>query len=133
MRQDANESDQNILSYYIDVDPKNRDQHSLLRREKNRIDDEPEEGGRVQVLISNVKSLKFEFYDEKEDDWVDDWDTEHSDNRYKLPLFVKITIEVENPSKVKETFTTKTQVFMHSNDFIDAMLISGTGFSACVD
>ena len=102
-----------------------------MRREKHRIDDEPEQGGKTQVLIPNVKELKFEFYNEKQDDWVDDWDTEHSDNRQQLPLFVKITVEVEDAAHNKETFTTKTQVYMHSTDFIDGLLISGTGFTAC--
>ncbi len=131
MREDANESDQNVISYFVESDPKNRHIKSLMRREKNRIDDEPEQGGRTHVLIPDVKELKFEFYNEKQDDWVDDWDTEHSDNRQQLPLFVKITLEVEGSGHTKETFTTKTQVYMHSTDFIDGILISGSGFTAC--
>jgi general secretion pathway protein J len=131
MREDANESDQNIIHYFVEQDPKDRTVKSLMRREKNRIDDEPERGGKVQVLIPNIKELKFEFYNEKQDDWVDDWDTEHSDNRQQLPLYVKITVEVEGAGRSKEVFTTKTQVYLHSTDFVDGLLISGTGFTAC--
>ncbi len=131
MREDANESDQNIIQYFVEQDPKDRTIKSLMRREKNRIDDEPDRGGRTHVLIPDIKELKFEFYNEKQDDWVEDWDTERSDDSQRLPLFVKITVEVEGAGRSKEVFTTKTQIYLHSTDFIDGLLISGTGFTAC--
>ena len=39
MREDANESDQNIIQYFVEQDPKERQVKSLMRREKHRIDD----------------------------------------------------------------------------------------------
>ena len=134
IRKDANESDQNELSYFVEPDKENNGIHTLYRREANRIDDEPEKGGEVYALIEDVDNLKFEFYNDKDDDWEDDWDTENSDFRNRLPLFVKITLKAKGPSGKIETFVTKTEIFMRKTGAPDdALHIFGTGFTKCID
>ncbi|MFO0751056.1 MAG: type II secretion system protein GspJ [Myxococcota bacterium] len=47
---------------------------ALVRRVKFHIDDRPGEGGREEILVENVKSLEFEYFDKYREDWTDDWD-----------------------------------------------------------
>ena len=130
---DANESDQNELSYYIGKDPNPREEEDrkglvLIRREDSRIDEEPREGGVEQVLARGVKEIDFRFYNEKEDRWEDEWDTEDSDFRGRLPMFVEIKLKVEGLLGEDETFFTKTRVFLRRS-----IRIMGTNFVACLD
>lgn len=114
---DANVSDQNELSYFVirnpDPDPDaDYNQMVLMRREQAPIDEDPDEGGLEQVLAYNVKSLEFEFYNPKEDRWEDEWDTEDSDFKGRLPIFVSIRMKVLDPDGKTEEFVTKTRVFL---------------------
>ena len=45
------------------------------------------------TLLEDVRSIKFSYYDMKSEKWVDQWDTEKSDNLDRLPGAVKIDIE----------------------------------------
>ena len=125
---DQNESDQNELSYFVDTDPEDPQKMSLMRREQMRIDEEPEEGGLIQVLAENIAEVNFEFYDPREDRWEDEWDTEDRELKGRLPLFVKIELVVPNKGGKDEKFVTKTRIYLR-----EALLIPGTGFSRCTD
>ena len=125
---DANESDQNELSYFIDQHPEHPSEAALFRREQNRIDEEPDEGGTTQLLAESISELRFEFYDAKEDEWEETWDTTSSDYRGRLPLFVAIHAKAKAPDGQDEEFVTKTRVFMKQ-----PLLIPGSLFSKCVD
>ncbi|HEY8428334.1 MAG TPA: type II secretion system protein, partial [Sandaracinaceae bacterium] len=46
---DAHESDQNELSYFVTEHPERRGTLVLARREQNRIDDDPQTGGTIQI------------------------------------------------------------------------------------
>ena len=125
---DQNESDQNELSYFVDADPEDPKTMSLMRREQTRIDEEPEEGGLIQVLAENIAEVNFEFYDPREDRWEDEWDTEDRELKGRLPLFVKIELVVPVSGAKDEKFVTKTRVYLR-----ESLLIPGTGFSKCRD
>ncbi len=125
---DANESDENELGYWVDRDPEDSQKQALLRREQNRIDEEPEDGGEVQVMARNVTELQFEFYDAKEDKWEDEWDTTRADWRDRLPMFVKIELKALDQNGKEETFVTKTRVFLKKS-----FQVFGAGFSPCPD
>ncbi len=125
-RADANESDQNELSYYVDRDPADNKVKALIRRYSPRIDDEPDEGGVEQVLARNVDSLELEFYDERNDRWVDEWDSKNLDYRNRLPLFVKMTLNVTNPAGKEESFTTKARIALTQE-----ITLPGTTFARC--
>jgi general secretion pathway protein J len=112
MRVDANESDQNELSYYVDANPDDPKNKALFRREQNRIDDEPDRGGREQILAEGITGLEFNFYDGKEKKWRDEWDTTKLDYRERLPMFVSIKLKALDPSGKEETFVSKTRVFI---------------------
>jgi general secretion pathway protein J len=127
-RADANESDQNELSYFIDRDPDDPGRNALIRREQANIDDDPDEGGVEQVLIEDVKELKLEFYDPKNDRWEDDWDAESMDQKNRLPMFVSIKLVAPGPDGKDETFVTKTHIFVKQR-----LTILGSGFTPCLD
>lgn len=99
---DAPESDQNELSYFIARDPETGID-TLVRREERRIDDDPEHGGRVQILTPNpsgngvieVRGLDFEYLDPVSWEWLRTWDTTQvTAQPNRLPAQVRITLTV---------------------------------------
>jgi general secretion pathway protein J len=128
IKKDARESDQNALSYFIDKDPDDPRTMALMRREKKRIDDQPKEGGKVEVLAHGIDELSFEFYDPKQDRWDDEWDSTNLDHRNTLPMFVKIKLKTKDPGGAVETLVTKTRIFLQR-----PLLIFGTGFAPPAD
>ncbi len=89
---DVHESDQNVLSYFGEGDPRHSSQYNLMRREKARIDGQPEEGGETQVLCPDIKELRFDFWDNVKNDWVDDWDCSRVERQNQLPRLVRIKL-----------------------------------------
>ncbi len=127
-RVDANESDQAELSYFVDRDPDDATQDVLMRREQARIDEEPDDGGSEEILARNVSELRFAFYNAHDDRWEDDWDSQGSDNRNTLPMFVRIELKSKDPTGNEEVFVTKTRVFLKKQ-----IQLVGTGARVCVD
>lgn len=125
---DANESDQNELSYFIDADPHDPSQKNLMRREQNRIDEHPDEGGRAQVLAHGVTGLDFLFYDAKTDRWEESWDSTSQDHRNRLPKYIKIVLTTVDHNNKPLKLSTKTRTFLK-----EAILIPGSGFAPGID
>ena len=128
MLADAKESDQNGLSYFVDIDPKNRSLKHLMRREKKRIDEKPQAGGVTQVLAENIESLNMTFYDDKNDRWEDEWDTTRRDYKNRLPKYVSIELTAKDYLGKPLLFVTKTRIFTQI-----ALLIPGANFIPCLD
>lgn len=125
---DANECDQNELSYFLAPDKNNPGQYNLMRREQVRIDERPDEGGDELILAHNVSALSFSFYNPKSDRWEDDWDSRSANNKNKLPKFVRIELTAADPVGKEMKLSVKTRVFLR-----EAILITGSGFSPGVD
>jgi general secretion pathway protein J len=110
---DAHESDQNELSYFVTRDPENGQQRVLARREQNRIDDRPEEGGRVQILVENIENFQLEYYENLTGEWKRTWDTTQiASEPNRLPYQVKIILTVpdmRNPRR-EMIFATRTTI-----------------------
>lgn len=110
LRADSKECDQSEISYFGGRDDDEPRQMNLLRREDPRIDREPEEGGRVYVLAENIKDFKLRFFDPKNDDWTDTWDTEDQEFAGRLPTIVEIKMTVEDENGKELVFMTKTRI-----------------------
>lgn len=110
LRENAKECDQSEISYFVDRDPDDRDVQNLMRREDVRIDSEPEEGGRAYVLAEDVKDFKLRFFDPKDDDWTDEWDTDDPEFENRLPTIVEITLIIEDENRKEMKFVTKTRI-----------------------
>lgn len=107
--QDARESDQAVVEYHVGRDPVSGDD-ALLRREKVRIDDEPDRGGREDVVASNVKRLELRYWDRKRKEWIREWSTRSTDQMNELPARVRIELEVVLADGRSETFVTQSLV-----------------------
>jgi len=112
---DAHESDQNELSYYLTDDPDDASQDVLARREQQRIDDDPRDGGQAQVLITNVTGFELSFLDPQTGEWVTTWDTTQAamqPNRLPSQVFLKITVPNVRGNGKDQTFGTRASLPM---------------------
>ncbi len=92
---DAHESDQNELSYFVTRHPDEHDVRVLARREQRRIDDQPDRGGQVTILVEDVVDFQLQYLDGQSLEWVDEWNAQ-ADGREanRLPAQVRIRLEV---------------------------------------
>lgn len=110
---DAHESDQNELSYFIAPNPEDRSRDVLARREQRRIDDKPEEGGQIQILIDNVTGFKLRYLDPLTGEWLTTWDASRTGTQpNRMPSQVEILVTVPNVrSRGREqTFGTRAMI-----------------------
>ena len=110
LRSDAKESDQNEIAYFGDRDRDNPDVMNLMRREASIIDTEWEEGGRAYALAENITSFKLRFWNDRKQDWTDEWDTENTEFRGRLPSIVEITMTTDDENGEELKFVTKTRI-----------------------
>jgi general secretion pathway protein J len=90
---DAHESDQAEISYFGGRDPKRPGVTDLLRRESALLDLEPDRGGRVQVLATDIDLFDAEYLDPLSGQWVDGWDTTQVIGQpNRLPLQARLTL-----------------------------------------
>ncbi len=96
----AHESDQNELSYFITNHPERRDERVLARREQNRVDDDPQRGGRVEILVEGVRGLDISYLDPLSGEWLSSWNTTQgaTGQPNRLPAQVKFLLTVDDPA-----------------------------------
>jgi general secretion pathway protein J len=89
----AHESDQAEISYFGSPDPEQNGVVDLARRVSPILDLEPQSGGRVDVLATDIDLFDLEFLDPLTGMWEDTWDTTSAiaqENR--LPLQVRVIL-----------------------------------------
>ena len=114
---DAHESDQTVIEYLArnNPDQEHSGEIDLIRREQRRESNMPpeEEPSDYDVLVHDIKSLKLEYWNWKDLDWQQEWDTTQSDGqRLTLPLRVRITLTVKGPDGNDIKLTTQARVYM---------------------
>jgi general secretion pathway protein J len=87
------ECEQTEISYFLFNQPGSK-LPSLMKRESEFIDEKVFEGGQLYRLVDNVQSLEFTYYDEKQDRWVTDWNSDSGNYLDRFPLQVKLKITV---------------------------------------
>jgi general secretion pathway protein J len=107
--QDVKESDQSVVEYLVERDPVSG-QDALFRREKARLDDEPDRGGRKDLVATHVKALSLQYWDLKRKEWVRDWSTRTPERLNELPTRVRIELDVTLADGRSEKFTTQARV-----------------------
>lgn len=110
---DTHESDQNELSYFIAPNPEDRSRDVLARREQRRIDDKPEEGGQIQILIDNVTSFNLRYLDPLTGEWLTTWDASRTGTQpNRMPSQVEILVTVPNirSGGREQTFGTRAMI-----------------------
>lgn len=107
---DAKESDQSVVEYTVESDPEHQGEEGLFRREKPRIDDEPERGGRKDLVADHVKSFRIQYWDRKRKDWSREWTTRTVDHANDLPARVRFELEMKLADGRIEKFSTETRI-----------------------
>lgn len=107
--QDTPESDQAVVEYLLDRDPATGEE-ALYRREKVIIDDEPDRGGRQDLVADHVTRLTLRYWDPVRKEWVREWSTRSADRMNALPPRVKVDLEVQQADGSRATFTTQARV-----------------------
>lgn len=108
--QDAKESDQAIVEYTVESDPERPGEQALFRREKVRLDDEPDRGGRKDLVASHVTGLTLAYWDRQRSDWAREWTTKQVETSKLLPSRVRIQLEVKLADGRREPFVTEARI-----------------------
>lgn len=109
---DAKESDQSIVFYKVDRDPDEKGVTSLMRCEKPVLDDDPDRCERWETLVTAVKKVEFQYWDNKKKDWVDTWDTRRNEHPDQLPDRVRIAIHAKDEAGKERTYVTQARINM---------------------
>jgi len=78
----------------------------LLRRTDPHPEDKEEPGGRVAVIAENVAAFEVSFYDDREQEWLEEWPEEKN----SLPKLAAVNLAVRRPDRGKSA----TQSFIVS-------------------
>lgn len=112
---DANESEQTVIWYLAHNDPEKPGVVDWVRREQRRESNQPpeEEPSDYDVLIHDIYSVKIEFWNWKNLEWQDTWDTTQADGqRGMLPSRVRITVTLKNPEGNDIKLSTQARIMM---------------------
>jgi prepilin-type N-terminal cleavage/methylation domain-containing protein len=112
---DANESEQTVISYLPRNDPEHSGVVDWARREQRRMSNEPPETepADYDILVHDIQSAKIEFWNWRNLEWVDRWDTTQSDGQKgQLPSRVRITIVVKDAQDHDYKLTTEARIRM---------------------
>jgi general secretion pathway protein J len=97
---DSKESDQAEVSFFGSPNPDGSGEIDLARRISPHLDLEPEHGGRVEVLASNVDLFELEYLDPATGEWTEKWDsTQALGQQNKLPLQVRILLMLKEGTR----------------------------------
>lgn len=107
---DLNESDQAVVEYTLESDPDQSGVQALFRREKARIDEEPERGGRKDLVTDHVTSFRLQYWDPKKNDWAREWSTKSLEHPDDLPSRVRVELEVKLPDGRTEKLSTEARI-----------------------
>ncbi len=89
----SHQSDQMEVSYFGMQDPKDRSINDLVRRTSPRLDLEPDSGGRIDVLATDIDLFDLEYLDPLTGKWTDTWDTTQAIGEAgRLPIQVRVVL-----------------------------------------
>jgi general secretion pathway protein J len=107
---DAKESDQAVVEYTLDADPAHPGEQALYRREKPRIDDEPDRGGARAVVLEHVKGFDAQYWDWKRQEWAREWNSASVENKDRLPTRVRLRVKLQMPDGKERAFETEARI-----------------------
>jgi general secretion pathway protein J len=93
LTRDSRDSDQAEVSYFGSPDPESTGVTDLARRVSAHPDLEPDRGGRVQVLATDIDLFDVEYLDPMTAEWVDTWDSRQAlEQTDRLPLQLRVIL-----------------------------------------
>jgi len=94
----SRESDQAEITVWVDDAPREHGPGDvLLHRESPRVDQYPDEGGRIFPLAYHVESFDLYYLDGRVNEWRDEWDTRAADYGRRLPRAVRMGLVLIAP------------------------------------
>jgi general secretion pathway protein J len=119
MRADAAEGDTALVTYFSQPDPDDPMVTNIMRRETRRLESKDIRliPGETYILCPAVSRLKFAYYDYKQKDWREEWDTTKADGLQYLPTQVRISLTVLDERGVPITFTSIAR--LHALERVD--------------
>jgi type II secretory pathway component PulJ len=112
---DANESEQTVISYLAHDDPEHSGVVDWIRSEQRRPSNElpATEPAEYDVLVHDVAAVKLEFFNWKNNEWQDTWNTTQIDaQRGWLPSRVRITITTKAPDGRDYKIMSEARIWM---------------------
>ena len=112
---DANESEQTVISYVPHDNPDHPGAVDWVRREQRRMSNEPPESepADFDVLVHDITAVKLQFWNWKNNDWQDTWDTTQADGQKGwLPSRVRITVTVKGPDDKEVKLSSQARIWM---------------------
>jgi len=118
LARDARESDQSVVQYTVESDPEHSGEQALFRREKPHIDEEPDRGGRKDLVADHLQSFRIDYWDAKKQDWQREWSSRSVDHTGELPVRVRIQLELKLAGGRVEKLSTEARIALtRSLDF----------------
>ena len=119
LRADSAEGDTSVVMYYTEPDPVDRRAINLIRRETRRIEQKDPKTipGESYILCPGVTRLKFQYFDFRNKQWKDEWNTMGADGFPYLPSHVRITCGLLDERGQEMTFSSAARIVM--TDFVD--------------
>lgn len=118
-RADQAEGDTALVTYFSQPDPDDSMLTNLMRRETRRLEAKDPKliPGETYILCPAISRLKFAYYDYKQKDWREEWDTTTADGMTYLPTQVRISLTVLDERGVPITFTSIAR--LHTLEKVD--------------
>jgi general secretion pathway protein J len=107
---DARESDQSVVEYTLEADPAHSGEQALFRREKVHLDEEPDRGGRKDLVADHLASFRLQYWDVKKEDWVREWSSKSVDRASELPTRVRMELTLKRADGSPEKLSTEARV-----------------------
>ena len=117
--QNRKECEQTEISYFLHRKDKAKT-FSLMKRESAFIDSDLYQGGSIFTILDDVTSLQFQYWDAKNQKWVDEWNSDQGQFRDKFPNAVKIKITVLGEKEKKLEIDTEFKVTFPNNEAVVA-------------
>jgi general secretion pathway protein J len=109
----ARESDQAEIGYHGLENEKQRGVTDLVRRVDTSPDLDPDKGGRVQVLASDIDLFDLQYLDPLLGQWIEEWDTSQAVHQLdRMPLQVRIMLVLNGGSRVESAGARSTIPFV---------------------
>jgi type II secretion system protein J len=112
---DANESEQTVISYLLRASPDRNGGQDWIRREQRRTSNQPwaDEPAEYDVLVHDIVGFKLEFWNWKNLEWQDTWDTTQTDGQKGwLPSRVRITVTIKDAGDSDRKLTSQARIAM---------------------
>jgi general secretion pathway protein J len=107
MRADAPEGDTSVVTYLSMPDLDDPMVTNIMRKETKRLEAKDQKliPAETYILCPAVSRLKFAYYDYRQKDWREEWDTTTADGQQYMPTQVRISLTVLDERGMAVTFT----------------------------